>query len=97
VVANLPYLPAAEAAADPDVAGEPLDAVAGSGDGLEPYRQLIVACRDRLRDGGSLVIQLRRRVLVADRSELDELAAALSSRDVHPVERPRVGWSPAIA
>jgi release factor glutamine methyltransferase len=95
VVANLPYLPAAEAIADPDVAGEPLSAVAGPGDGLEPYRRLIEASRARLRDDGSLVIQLRRRVLVAGHGELDQLAAALSPTDDH-LPLPRIGWSPAI-
>ncbi len=37
VVANLPYLPAAEAARFPDLAAEPDEAVFAGGNGLEPY------------------------------------------------------------
>jgi len=72
IVANLPYLPAAEAARHPDLAAEPAGAVFAPGDGLDPYRRLVAAARRRLRPDGSLVIQLRGRVLVASRRELDE-------------------------
>jgi release factor glutamine methyltransferase len=79
VVANLPYLPLAEAAGEPDLALEPLDAVAAPGDGLEPYRRLVASARDRLAPHGSLVIQLRRRVLVASCGDLGGLADALAA------------------
>jgi release factor glutamine methyltransferase len=72
IVANLPYLPVAEAARHPDLAVEPADAVFAAGDGLDPYRRLVAAARRRLRPDGSLVIQLRGHVLVASRRELDE-------------------------
>ncbi len=49
VVANLPYLPATDAALYPDLADEPAAAVFASGDGLEPYRRLLAACEERLR------------------------------------------------
>ena len=73
VVANLPYLPAAERGLDADVAREPTDAVFGTGDGLDPYRRLLDACRLRLAPDGAVVIQFRRRVLGAGRRELDLL------------------------
>jgi release factor glutamine methyltransferase len=77
IVANLPYLPDADAAAYPDLAGEPSDAVFAPGDGLDPYRRLLVASAERLTTEGSLVIQLHRRVLVAARAQLAELRARL--------------------
>lgn len=77
VVANLPYLPAAEARRYPDLAGEPLGAVFAAGDGLAPYRRLLDACTDQLADDGSLVIQLHRRVLAATRDELPAFRAWL--------------------
>jgi release factor glutamine methyltransferase len=77
IVANLPYLPDADAAAYPDLAGEPSDAVFAPGDGLDPYRRLLVASTERLTTEGSLVIQLHRRVLVAARAQLAELRARL--------------------
>jgi release factor glutamine methyltransferase len=78
IVANLPYLPRAEASRHPELAGEPPDAVFAGGDGVDAYRALIAASRDRLIADGSLVIQLRRRVLAASRDQLDTLAATLA-------------------
>jgi release factor glutamine methyltransferase len=78
IVANLPYLPAAAAPSHPDLAGEPRDAVYADGDGLGPYRRLVSAARRRLLPGGSLAIQLHRRVLVTRREKLDGLAARLA-------------------
>jgi HemK-like putative methylase len=75
VVANLPYLPAADAALYPDLADEPVAAVFAGGDGLEPYRRLLSACVERLDDDGALIIQLHRRVLAARCAELPELRA----------------------
>jgi release factor glutamine methyltransferase len=78
IVANLPYLPLAEASRHPELAGEPAEAVFACGDGLDAYRSLVAASRDRLTDDGALVIQLRARVLAAMRDELHALAAALA-------------------
>ena len=80
IVANLPYLPAAEVGYRPDLAGEPPDAVFSPGDGLEPYRRLIAASRQRLAPDGALFIQLHREVLMASRDELGALAAAVAHR-----------------
>ncbi|MEX2646977.1 MAG: methyltransferase [Gaiellaceae bacterium] len=78
VLANLPYLPEAEAG-DPDLARARPDAVVAPGDGLGPYRRLLTQCDTRLAPGGIVVIQFRRRVLEADRNGLgllrDRLAA----------------------
>jgi release factor glutamine methyltransferase len=77
VVANLPYLPAADAGRYPDLADEPPDAVFASGDGLEPYRRLLSACAERLDDEAAVVIQLHRRVLAATGAELPALRRRL--------------------
>ena len=73
VVANLPYLPMAEARLRPELDREPRDAVFADGDGLDPYRRLLATCRERLEPTGSVVIQLHRQVLAASWEELDEL------------------------
>jgi release factor glutamine methyltransferase len=65
VLANLPYLPLADAGLFPDLAGEPKEAVFAPGDGLDPYRRLLEACTFRLSAGGAVAIQLHRRVLAA--------------------------------
>jgi hypothetical protein len=49
------------------------------GDGLEAYRRLLAASAERLTPAGSLVIQLRRRVLVAGRAQLGELRTRLDA------------------
>ena len=77
VVANLPYLPLADAPRHLELAGEPPEAVFAPGDGLDPYRRLVAASRTRLLPGGSVAIQLHRRVVVASRAELDLLLATL--------------------
>ena len=64
IVANLPYVPFAEADDHPDLVGEPPAAVFAPGDGLGPYRRLLAACGGRLNRAGHLVIQLHKRVLV---------------------------------
>ena len=84
VVANLPYLPAADAALYPDLAGEPAAAVFASGDGLEPYRRLLSACAERLDDDGAVLLQLHRRVLAATRLELPALHTRLAQTDWEP-------------
>lgn len=77
VVANLPYLPAADAACYPDLADEPATAIFAPGDGLEPYRRLLVACEERLSGDAAIVIQFHRRVLAATRDEVPALRARL--------------------
>jgi release factor glutamine methyltransferase len=77
VAANLPYLP--DSIADPDLAGEPPDAVYAPGDGLDPYRRLLDQCETRLKEDGTVVVQFRRRVLEAGRSRLEELRHRLGA------------------
>jgi release factor glutamine methyltransferase len=77
VVANLPYLPAAEAPNYPDLGLEPADALYAAGDGLDPYRRLLAASGDRLEANGSVIIQLHRRVLEASRDGIPGLAAEI--------------------
>jgi release factor glutamine methyltransferase len=78
VVANLPYLPDDEP--DPELAGEPEAALYAPGDGLGPYRRLLDAAAARLSPSGALVVQFRRRVLLARRGELDALGRLLEDR-----------------
>lgn len=77
VVANLPYLPAADAGRYPDLLEEPASAVFAAGDGLDPYRRLLSACADRLDDDAAVLIQLHRRVLASPASELSILRTSL--------------------
>jgi release factor glutamine methyltransferase len=78
VVANLPYLPLADAASEPGLAAEPAEAVFAADDGLGPYRRLLTQIPGRLTPDGAVLIQLRRRVLSARAGGLDELAAAVA-------------------
>jgi HemK-like putative methylase len=78
VVANLPYLPAADALLYPDLESEPPEAVFAEGDGLDPYRRLLSQSARRLPPDGTLVLQLHRRTLVARREELASLSALIS-------------------
>ena len=79
VVANLPYLPAADAERYPDLEREPQEAVFSSGDGLDPYRCLLSACGERLDDDAAVFIQLHRRVLAGTRADLHTLRARIES------------------
>jgi HemK-like putative methylase len=79
VVANLPYLPEAEAPLFPDLAAEPADAVFAARDGLDPYRHLLGACCGRLSADGAVAIQLHRRVFTATRQELPLLRAEIEA------------------
>jgi release factor glutamine methyltransferase len=82
VVANLPYLPEGLrfTSASADVRAEPPSAVFAPGDGLGSYRRLLDASKDRLSEGGAVVIQFRRRIFEATRCELDDLLAELEDR-----------------
>jgi|SRR6185437_13442994 release factor glutamine methyltransferase len=68
IVANLPYLPRGDAR--PELAGEPEQAVYADGDGLGLYRRLFAEAQAKLRSDGAVLIQLHRRVYVAERSIL---------------------------
>jgi release factor glutamine methyltransferase len=80
IVANLPYLPAAETARRPDLADEPREAVFAPGDGLGPYRRLIAASRERMSRDGTLIILFHGDMLMATRETLNGLAATLTNR-----------------
>jgi release factor glutamine methyltransferase len=80
VVANLPYLP--DSLHDGRYDTEPADAVYASGDGLDPYRRLLNACRDGklVTPGGVVVIQFHREALAANCWELEDLRSLLEER-----------------
>jgi len=77
VVANLPYLP--DSLHDPRYDDEPEDAIYAPGDGLEPYRRLLNACREGrlVTPGGRVIIQFHREPLTANCWELEKLRARL--------------------
>jgi len=79
-VANLPYLP--DSLHDARYDDEPADAVYASGDGLDPYRRLLKACRDGklVTPGGVVVIQFHRRALAADCWQLEDLRRTLEEQ-----------------
>jgi release factor glutamine methyltransferase len=100
VVANLPYLPAGDRRRYPDLASEPDKAVFAAADGLGLYRRLFRSAEERLRDGGAVLIQLHRRVLCFERSELG--AAGLTLGEFVPggrvaVRRGVAAPAPALA
>jgi release factor glutamine methyltransferase len=72
IVANLPYLPRGEDR--PELAGEPEQAIYAAGDGLVLYRRLLAEAEEKLRPDGAVLIQLHRRVLVAERTALPAVA-----------------------
>jgi len=80
VVANLPYLP--DSLHDGDYDSEPDDAIYAPGDGLDPYRRLLNACRDGklVTPGGVVLIQFHREALVANCWELEDLRSRLEQR-----------------
>jgi methylase of polypeptide subunit release factors len=80
VVANLPYLP--DSLHDARYDADPADAVYASGDGLDPYRRLLNACRDGklVTPGGLVVIQFHREALVANCWQLEDLRTELEER-----------------
>ena len=80
VVANLPYLP--DSLHDAAYDREPNDAVYAPGDGLDPYRRLLNACRDGklVSPGGVVLIQFHREALVANCWELEDLRSRLEQR-----------------
>jgi HemK-like putative methylase len=94
VVANLPYVPAAAAAAHPELAAEPFESVFADGDGLDGYRRLVHGAFARLADDGALLLQLDRRLIERERRELPGLRAALGAA---PADRRRADWVAAMA
>ena len=76
VVANLPYLASDLRPHRPELAAEPPEALFAEGDGLEPYRKLLEACRTVLRPDGLLAIQLHGRVRTTEGDSLGELKLA---------------------
>ena len=78
IVANLPYLP--ESLHDARYDMEPHDAIYAPGDGLDPYRRLLDACRDGklVTPGGKVLIQFHREVLAANCWELEDLRRRLA-------------------
>jgi release factor glutamine methyltransferase len=82
VVANLPYLP--ESAHDPLYEGEPPEAVYAPGDGLDPYRRLLNACREGrlVTPGGKVVLQYHREPLTADCWQLEDLRMELEEKQL---------------
>ena len=77
VLANLPYLPDALRLAE--YGGEPPESVYAPGDGLAHYRRLLEAAEVKLRPGGRVLIQVRARLLEADRANLRGLRDHLES------------------
>jgi release factor glutamine methyltransferase len=80
IVANLPYLPRQERDRYLDLGTEPGHAVFAPGDGLGLYRRLLCSAGERLHASGAVIIQLHRRVIVAERHELAALRATLAAR-----------------
>jgi methylase of polypeptide subunit release factors len=80
VVANLPYLP--DSLHDPAYDEEPDEAIYAPGDGLEPYRRLLNACREGklVIPGGVVLIQFHREALAANCWQLEDLRAELEQR-----------------
>jgi len=80
VVANLPYLP--DSLHDPRFDHEPQDAVYAPGNGLDPYRRLLNACREGrlVTPGGRVVVQFHREPLTANCWELEDLRERLERR-----------------
>jgi release factor glutamine methyltransferase len=101
IVANLPYLPDADRPRYADLADEPSEALFAPGDGLGLYRRLLRDAERRLRPGGAVVIQLHRRVLVAEHGEIAGLRATLGDLVPDPPGRARryrgVPPQPALA
>ena len=65
---------------DPRYDNEPPEAVYAPGDGLDPYRRLLNACRDgKLETGGTLLIQFHREPLAANCWELEDLREQLEA------------------
>jgi release factor glutamine methyltransferase len=82
VLANLPYHAEARSRGPDETANrhQPEHAIYAPGDGLQPNRELIQACRTQLEEHGCLAIQLYGSVLSAGREALDELLREIETR-----------------
>jgi release factor glutamine methyltransferase len=80
VVANLPYL--SDSLHDPRYDDEPPEAIYAPGDGLDPYRRLLNACRDGklVTPGGVVLIQFHRDAFLANCWQLEDLRHQLEER-----------------
>ncbi|MDQ3858123.1 MAG: class I SAM-dependent methyltransferase, partial [Actinomycetota bacterium] len=78
IVANLPYLPRRSRRRYPDLRAEPEDAVFSPGDGLDLYRRLLCSAEEKLTASGAVILQLHRRVVLAERGQLADLRETLS-------------------
>jgi release factor glutamine methyltransferase len=78
IVANLPYLPRRSRPCYPDLHAEPDDAVFSTGDGLDLYRRLLSSAEERLSVSGALILELHRRVVLAERAQLADVRETLS-------------------
>jgi len=58
IVANLPYVPTAEAASQPELSWEPRLALDGGPDGLDAYRRFLEQTPEALRPGGCLLFEI---------------------------------------
>lgn len=92
VLANLPYHAQARSrAAGENARGpQPVHALYVSGDGLQLNRDLIDACRVRLEERGTLILQLYGSMLSAEKDRLDLLL-----REVEV--RAEEGWHARVA
>lgn len=82
VLANLPYHAEARSRGPDETANrhQPEHAIYAPGDGLQPNRELIQACRAQLAERGCLALQLYGSVLSAGRAELDQLLREIEAR-----------------
>jgi len=82
VLANLPYHAEARSRGPDETANrdQPDHAIYAPGDGLDPNRELIEACRTQLEEHGCLAIQLYGSILSAGREELDQLLREIEAR-----------------
>ena len=97
VVANLPYLPAADRFRYPDLADEPDEALYTWGDGLGLYRRLLRSAEERLCAGGAVMFQLHRRVHIVERAELAAVRSRLEDLVPEPATAARVGGAASWA
>jgi len=91
IVANLPYVGAAELKAlDPQVEREPRLALAGGGDGLDMIRRLLAQAAGKLRRGGGLLLEMglgQREALIRFVRGLFPEAQVEIFRDLGQIER----------
>ncbi len=86
IVANLPYLPLPDRGRYPDLRAEPEEAIFAAGDGLGLYRRLLCSAEESLRPFGAVVVQVHRRIVVAERDELAAVRATLGELAPVPLQ-----------